>query len=289
MSKLNKFLITGGMGFIGSHMAMTLEEKNKEVIIYDLKDNPWFDHEFIKGDIRDRNKLKAAAKDCDCIIDCAGILGSGETFDHINKTIEINILGTQTILDVAKVLKKPVVYVSLKNDWLNPYMISKRTGSQLCRMYHKYLNTPTIVIEALNAYGPRQKWKPVKKMIPTFIMQALTGQPMTIYGDGQQLVDLIYVKDMCEAIYQSIAHQVWGETVEIGTGLPKRVYEVAQIIKSITLSTKNFEILPMRKGEPRHAVALADPSFMVQNLHYYPETSLRGGLTDTIRWYEANK
>lgn len=283
-----KLLVTGGSGFIGGHLVELLEEKGHDVIIYDLKEPEWFTPkaEYIKGDILDTDHLKESADGTEGIFDCSGVLGSAETFDHIYKTFEVNLFGTLSVLETAKTLDIPVVYLSLKNEWKNPYMISKRAGTEACEMYFEYQDTKTCAIRGLNAYGPRQHWNPVRKMFPRFTMQLLTGNPITIFGDGDQIVDMIYVKDMAEIMLRAFENRVWGEVFDAGTGVPKTVLDVALDLQEEIGGEINFT--PHRIGEPERAIALADPSFVKQILGYYPETSWKDGIKKTINWYRKH-
>lgn len=278
------YLVTGGSGFIGGHLVELLKEEGHRVTIYDVKPPAWFEHEIIvTGDILDRDNLLSAAKGSDGIFDCSGILGSAETFGFIEKTLRVNFLGTMTVLDVAKELDIPVVYLSLKNEWKNPYMISKRAGTELCEMYYKYHGVKTIAIRGLNAYGPRQHWYPIKKMFPRFVTRLLTGKPIKIYGDGRQVVDMIYVRDMAKIMSLAMESGNWGDVFDAGSGRPRLVKDIAEDL--LNLFGGEIKYVKMRLGEPERAIALADPSYVLQKLDYYPETTWTEGVNETITWY----
>jgi len=283
------YLVTGGAGFIGSHLAELIRDKGYKVSIYSrhTPDPKWFDPigiDVLEGDVMNKEQLKEAAKDKDAIFDCAGVLGSAETYAFIDKTIETNILGTLNGLEVARELGIPFIFLSLKNEWRNPYMISKRAGTELCEMFSQYMDTKAISIRGLNAYGPRQHWHPVRKMFPNFIYRLLTGQPIQIFGDGKQIVDMIYVTDMAEIMWRAYEYKQWGKVIDAGSGIPRTVKEVAELL--VSKIGGRIEYIPMRQGEPHHAIALANPADVKQNLDFYPEVLWEDGVEKSIAWYK---
>ena len=284
---MSKFIVTGGSGFIGGHLVEYLEENGHDVRIFDIKKPEWFKPkaEVIIGDILSTDDLMSASDGCECIFDCSGVLGSAETFDYFEKTLRVNALGTLRVLEVAKQLGIPVVYMSLKNSWKNPYMISKRAGSELCQAYNLYLGTKACAVSGLNAYGPRQHWDPIRKMFPRFIMHILNDKTLEIFGDGKQIVDMIYVRDLAKIMYLAYEKEVWGEVFDAGSGRPRTVLSIANDLISM-IGKGNYKHIEMRPGEPDQAIALADPSFTVQKLDYYPETSWEEGCRKTLEWYK---
>jgi len=287
-----KAIILGGGGFIGTHLAEVLERRGHSVALFDIKEPTWkvrLDAAmFIKGSILDLDAMRRAFDGQDVVFDCAGILGSAETFDKIEETVQTNITGTLGGLRVSHEFGIPFIYMSLKNVWFNPYMITKRAGTEFCRMYHKYLGHRTVVIRGLNAYGERQKWGKVQKVIPTFITKAIKNETFEIFGDGKQIVDLIYVKDLVEMMVRLWERGLWGEVIDGGTGVPVTVNELADLIIRLTGSESKILHIPMRLGEPPQAVALADPTKAKQLLGYYPTTDLEEGMKQTIEWYREN-
>ena len=272
-------LVTGGKGFIGAHIVDLLRARGHETHTYDLRDG--------KSTL-DAEQLYQAARGMDVVFGCSGKLGSAETFAEIESTISTNVIGTLNALEACRRNGIPLVYISLKNEWLNPYMISKHTGTHLCEMYNSYCGTPTAVMRGLNAYGPGQHWGKVRKVIPTFIVNALQGKPLRLFGDGKQIIDLIYVRDMAEIMIRLWECGCWGAVIDGGTGVPVMVEEVARKVIEMAGSNSTIEYEPMRRGEPEHAIALADPGPARRLLNYYPETSLEKGLAQTIDWYRQH-
>ena len=285
-----RVLVAGGSGFIGGHLVESLIERGYETIIYDLKepDSFQFNGDVILGDVTDSDLISKSICNVDVVFDCSGILGSAETFEHIMKTAEANITGTLSVLKACHDFNKPLVYLSLKNKWYNPYMITKRSASEFCLMYSEYLNLPVTVVKGLNAYGPRQHWEPVRKVFPSFVVNSLQDKPITIFGDGNQIVDMIWVKDLVEILILVAEKNIWGESIDAGTGIPITVKELAKLIIITSHSKSLIDYLPMRIGEPEHAVALADPLKCKRLLNYYPKVSLNEGVEIAVGWYRKN-
>ena len=282
-----RFLVTGGSGFVGSYLIEKLNYMKHHVISLDCVAPNDFNPEIeiITSDLNNVDILKKIGKKIDGIFHCAGIVGSTETFSFIEKTFQTNVLGTLNLLKIAKEFNIPMINLSLKNDSMNPYMISKRTSTEICQSFYKYLNTKVCTINGLNGYGPKQLLQPTPKMVPSMINNILNNKKISINGDGKQIVDMIYITDLVEIIYLAFINKCWGKTFDAGTGVPLTVNQVAKdIIKNI--GKGEIEHLPMRQGEPNRSIALADPSFIVRNLNYYPKTNWYFGLNKTIKWYK---
>ena len=273
-------LVTGGRGFIGGHLMDALTRRGLTVTCYDLADGL---------DVLDTATLQRYVNASDVVFDCAGILGSAETFAHIEQTIDANIKGTVALLRACQQAGVPMVYLSLKTEWHNPYCITKRAANEFCLAWYENYGTRVAVVRGLNVYGPRQKWGKVRKAVPTFIVQALTGQDLAVYGDGTQITDQIHVSDLCEVLIRAWERQAWGAVIDAGTGIPTPVNAVAETI--VRLAGGNSAIVhePMRAGEPaRGGVQLADPTAMVQRLDYYPRMAMEEGMRATIAWYREH-
>lgn len=288
-----KALVLGGSGFIGGNLVETLAKRRYQVAIFDIKEPEKFT---FKGKLYQESILNRSALEKSVvefgpkvIFDCSGILGTAETFEYIQKAIDVNIKGTINALETAKKHKASLIYIGLTNKWLNPYTITKRAAERFCLMYAKEFNMKVAVLKGLNAYGPRQHWKKVRKIAPTFIVLASENKPLIINGSGEQVVDMIHVDDLSEmAIRMHEMGTCWGKSIDGGTGIPMTVNEVAQKIIELTGSKSKIIHRKMRRGEPEISVTLADPAPARQLLDFYPQVSFEEGMKRTISWYRKN-
>jgi len=274
-----QILVTGGDGFIGKHLSKAIEARGYELRLFDQKAGQ---------NVMDPESVLKAVDETEVVFHLAAILGSEETLDYIERTIDVNIKGTLNVLEACRRCNKPVVILSLKTGWMNPYLITKRCAAELALMYHQYLGLRTAVVRALNVYGPGQHWGHVHKAVPTFITSAIRGEPLMVLGDGMQIADLIHVSDMCEILIRTMERGVWGQSIDAGTGVPTRIIDLAKLIINLARSKSKIVFKPMRKGEPDHSIQAADPTQALRLLEYYPRVGLIEGMTETMAWYQEH-
>lgn len=274
-----KALVTGSAGFIGGHLCDRLRVHGYTPVGYDLRDG---------DDVMDGERLIARARGCDAIFDCAGVLGTAETFADLERTVDVNIRGTLRVLEVASALRIPLVYLSLKQTWHNPYMITKRAATEFCQMYGEYHGLPVVVIRGLNAYGPGQHWGRVRKVVPTFIVQALQGEPLVVYGSGEQAADFVYVSDMAEVMVRALERACWGHVFDCGTGISTSVNELAGLVIELAGGSSRLQYARMRQGEPQESAQVAETAPMRDLLGFVPDVPLREGMAATVAWYRAH-
>lgn len=283
-----KCLVTGGSGFIGSHLVDKLEERGHKVHILDI----------ISGsDIRVAytvNTIVSLFKP-DVIFHLAGLLGTSELMDCVRLSEEVNVFGTINVLEACKMFDVPLVYVGKQNpeNWVNPYTITKRATQSYCAMYSNVWGLKIAIIKPLHVYGPRQKCKPVQKYVPTFIDRALKNEPIPIWGDGKQTVDPVYVTDVAEALIRAWERKCWNHVIEVGHGKPVTVLEVAGLIRKMLKSHSLLDFLPMRPGEPLFPSQslYANPRNQIELLDMLPDkmVQLEEGLEKTIEWWKKRK
>lgn len=284
-----KVLITGGSGFIGSHVADQLLGRGDKVVIFDLNKPKHTDGAtFIKGSVTEKNDVFKAAEGIDAIIHFAGILGTHETVNIPIETTMVNVIGTLNVLEAAKKFGIQVIDTSKPNKWLNPYTITKAAAESYAQMYEKEFGLKVKIICPFNVYGPRQKvFAGYQKAVPIFIVNALQNKPLPIFGDGTQTTDHIYVKDTAKAIVKILDQDDLSatEVVEIGSGEEISVLALAKKILKLTNSSSKLEFLKMRKGEDEHTRIRADISLLRDKIGYMLETPLEEGLKETIDFY----
>ncbi|MBP7964417.1 MAG: NAD-dependent epimerase/dehydratase family protein [Caldilineaceae bacterium] len=293
-----KFLVTGGAGFVGSHLVEQLvHDPAAEVKIYDSYPHQRYfdfhlqDYEVVSGDILDSELVNQACHGIDVVFHLAGAVGTDYLIKDPQRAVETNIIGTLNILEAARANSAKVVYLSLLPDWLNPYMITKNTATQFCQMYRNEFGLPIIVFRASHIYGKRQKWHPVKKAVPNFIRSALADSDISIFGTGEQLMDLIYVNDAASAMINCLKMpDAWGKVIELGSGIGITVRELALKIIDLSSSKSQLEYIGARPGEPvsKDAFVPADIHQLSNLIGNYLDTSLEYGLQQTIQWYMNN-
>lgn len=285
---IKKVLVTGGQGFIGGHVIQGLLDRGYQVSSFDrraVKDIAGV-QDFV-GDIRDKNAVDQAIFDCDGVIHLAGILGTSETLQHIIETSEVNIMGTLNVFEAVKKYKKRCVYITLPDVWHNVYAITKRTAKDFALLYNREFGTHINIVRGFNVYGEGQKYKPVRKFAPSFIIRAIMGQPLQVYGDGSQLVDLVYVKDTAEILIRALElDKVADEVIDSGSGNGEPLIKVAKIIAGM-LKAK-IEFLPMRPGETSKAIIRGDTTILHKWLGKFKFTPLEVGMKKTVGWYKKH-
>lgn len=285
-----RVLVTGGNGFIGSHTVKELRDRGHEPFIFDRTNNPDF-----LGDLRDATAVTEAVAHADSWIHLAGVLGTQETIDNPRPAAETNILGGLNVLAAAAQYKTPGVNIAVGNYWMdNTYSISKNTVERFVAMYVKEHGLQAASVRAFNAYGPGQTpsapYGPskVRKIMPAFICRALSGHPIEVYGDGSQVMDMVYVTDVARTLVDTLEKTVSigpQGTVQAGSGRSTTVSEIAHTVaaevEQQTGITAPVVHLPMRPGEPEGAVVLADEGIP-------HAVTLEDGVRRTVEWFRES-
>lgn len=270
-----KVLVTGGSGFIGSYVASELRERGHEPILFDHHDHQVTEYPVILGEVRDRTQVTDAVAHADGVIHLAAVLGTQETILNPYPAAEVNIFGTLNVLEACTQYGLPLVYAGVGNHWMRDhgtgaYTITKTCAEDFTRTYRKYRDTTVAVVRPVNAYGPGQSIaapfgpSKVRKVMPSFICRALSSMPIEIYGDGEQISDMVYVEDVARTFVKALGHN--GETaLECGPSESCSVNDLAQMVATACSEiTGNDPVdvvhLPMRPGEVPGATVKADPS-----------------------------
>ena len=272
-------IVTGGAGFIGSHIVEKLKRLDHMVVVIDneYSDNDKFhwrkDTLNVNIDITDYKALKKAFTGADYIFHCAAEARIGPAIENPVNALNINTIGTCNVLQCAReVGAKKVLYSSTSSgyglneapnietqpdDCLNPYSVSKIAGEKLCKMYTDLYGLNTIIFRYFNVFGERAprkgQYAPVTGI---FLRQKAAGEPLTIVGDGEQRRDYIYVKDVANAnVMAAISNpddDAYGQVYNVGSGKNYSVNEIASFISDDTIN------IPPRIGEARNSLANID-------------------------------
>ncbi|MGE4555164.1 MAG: SDR family oxidoreductase [Candidatus Paceibacterota bacterium] len=293
-----KTIVTGGAGFIGSHLVDLLMEDNHEVIVLDdlssgKEDNikKWLGNSsfsFYKVDVSEYEKIKDYFKDVDWVFHLAG---KAEIVPSINdplKYFQANVLGTISVLEASRKNKvKKFIYAASSScygiaktfptnegapiDPQYPYALTKYLGELIAFHYFKVYKLPVISLRLFNVYGPRVRaTNSYGAMFPTFLAQKLNNYPMTIVGDGEQTRDFVFVKDVARAFLMSAESEIEGEVFNVGSG---KTYSINSIVKLIG---GDYTYIPKRPGEPD--CTWADIRKIKEKLGWEPQVSLEEGV-----------
>lgn len=278
---MKKILITGGAGFIGSHLAEEFIRTGHVVNVLDdlstgsldnirhLEDNPCF--HFTLGNVLDENAVRVAVQECDEVYHMAGVVGVKLVVDEPIKTMKVNILGTENILNASHAFQRKTLIVStsevygkdvnqksktfLETDNLSlgtalrwAYACSKAIDEFLAIGYHKKMGLPLLVVRIFNTVGPRQTGA-YGMVVPRLVSQALAGEPMTVYGDGEQVRSFIFVNDTVRAIIGLMSEPLaLGEIYNIGGEEKVRIKDLAEKIKKMTGSRSPIVFVPYQEA-----------------------------------------
>jgi len=297
-----KFLITGGAGFIGSHIAEELINKG-EVVVFDnlsvgKREFVPDGCSFIKGDIKNKEELSNAMKDADVVFHDAAFVSIRGSFEKIREVLENNFLGTLNVFESAKdnnvskiifassmdVYGEPQHLPVDENHPLNTkslYGLSKITGEMLCKTFEEKYGIKCTALRYFNTYGTRQTPSPYVGVITSFIVQALGKKPLTVYGDGNQTRDYVWVNDVAQANALAAFSQKSG-VFNVGSGEEISVNQIADLIikhlggEKVYLENPPGEIKKMR----------ADISRTKKLLNYNPKGRLSEMLPSLIEWWQ---
>jgi len=290
-----KILVTGGTGFIGSHVVDLLISKGHKVVILSKStDNRNPKAKFYKGDIRkDAERIIKKEKPQSCI-HLAAQISVTKSFNDPVYDASVNILGSLNLLNECKKNKvKKFIYISTAAKYgnpqkkkvsedhpcnpMSPYGISKHAFEH----YLPIFNVDYVILSLANVYGPRQSPKGEAGVIALFIDKLKQGKTCTIYGDGKQTRDFVYVKDVAEAIVKALG-KTKSKSYNLGSGKASSINQLfATLHKFIGKGKKRHE--KARTGEIRAMVF--DISKAKKELKWAPKTSLAKGLKETIAWF----
>jgi dTDP-glucose 4,6-dehydratase len=314
---MQRYLITGGAGFIGSTFVRQLLDEfptcqvtNFDVLTYagNLDNLEGLDHKrhhFVRGDITDRHAVfEALVEDADAVINFAAESHVDRSIASADEFIRTNVLGTQVLLDVARAkgvrrflqVSTDEVMGSLGDDEHalfnqdspfrpnSPYAASKAGAEHLVRAAHHTFGLDTVITRCGNNYGPRQF---PEKFLPLAIANALNNEAIPVYGDGLNTRDWIYVDDHCRAILQVLKNGKAGTVYNIGARNERRNIDVARNV--LDLLGQPYSLIQFVKDRPGHDRRYAiDPSFAERELDWHPRENWESGLRQTIGWYQNN-
>lgn len=237
-----KVLVTGGDGFIGQATVKMLRKHGHEVDVFDIRR---------ENDITSHYYTVRALKSKDAVIHLAGLLGTHELFDNPYDAMDVNIKGTLNVLEGCVEHRVRYVGIGMLEVFPSIYTATKIASKAFITAYHHNYGIPVTNVRAFNAYGPEQLHGPghPRKIIPALSIEGWRNEPLKLWGDGSQMVDLIHVDAVADVLVQALNAPGQNETIDAGTRTGMTVNDVADIVLQVTGSTAGVEHLPMRRGE----------------------------------------
>jgi dTDP-glucose 4,6-dehydratase len=307
--KKKRALVTGGAGFIGSHLCERLLQEGYQVVCMDNLRTGTLEN---IAHLQDEADFEYVHHDVTTYIDCPGRLdevyhfaspASPADFERIPIPIlKVGALGTYNALGLAKdrgarmmlastseVYGDPLVHPQPESYWgnVNPigirgvYDEAKRYAESITMAYHRHHRVETRIVRIFNTYGPRMR-PDDGRMIPNFIQQALLGEPLSIYGDGSQTRSVQYVDDLIEGIFRLMKSVEW-RPVNIGNPVEYSVREVAALILELSGSVSKLSYKPLPEDDPKQRCP--DITRARETLGWEPLVPAREGLSRTLEWF----
>jgi len=306
-----KVLVTGGTGFLGSHIVERCLDEHAQVRVFStgktfrniehLRKNPRLN--LITGDITNLNSLVKATKGIDLVMHFASFTKTNETYRNPLKDFQINVSGTLLLLEAmrknninkivfastGKVYGKPQYIPIDENhpiDPVDPYSTGKYVCEKYISLYGKIFNLDYIIMRIFGIYGPRQIPKPgsLVGVISIFVENILNGKDIIIYGDGKLKRDFLYIDDFVNITFSLLNNERWKNTFNIASGRAITLNELTKILAK-KLKSYKFKI-NFKEPLENDVDLLPDVSFLKAKINYKPTIGLEEGIERYINWYK---
>ena len=300
-----KVLITGGAGFIGSHIAAYFQGRAEVRVLDNLRSGyrhhlDGFEIDFIEGSVTDRAMVDKAVQGVDYVFHLAAMISVPESMHDPAGCVEINVRGLLNVLrasadaGVRKLCLSSSAAIYGDNPELpkreemvpepkSPYAITKLDGEYYCRMFQEEGWLDTVSLRYFNVFGPRQDpGSAYAAAVPIFIHKALRNEDLTIFGDGQQTRDFIYVQDVVQANVFFATESNASGTFNVAYGGIQTINELAERIVALTGSSSSIHHGPERPGDVKHSQASVEKACAAG---FLPSGDFDRGLEETIAWY----
>jgi dTDP-glucose 4,6-dehydratase len=312
MAERERILVTGGAGFIGSHLVdLLLERPDREVVVLDKltyagtranldrhEADPRFT--FVRGDVAEAGTVAPLVEGVDRVVHAAAESFVDRSIEDSRAFVLSNVLGTQVVLEACRETQTPLVFVSTDEVYgsnegepfrepdpmrpRNPYAASKAGADLLVHSYVVTYGLRASTVRGTNTYGPRQH---PEKAIPTFAMAALQGRPLPVYGDGSNRREWLFVRDFAVAIATVMDRGEPGGAYNIGGGTEMTNLELARrICDELGADRSLVTFVPDRPG---HDLAYGLDWSRLGALGWSPRTPFAGGLATTLAWYRDHQ
>jgi nucleoside-diphosphate-sugar epimerase len=306
------YLVTGGAGFIGSHIAEELVKRGERVRVIDNLSTGTSENlqhligeiEFIEGDLRDLEAVARVVEGVHFVMHQAAIPSVPRSIKDPKGSTENNLNATLHLLVAARDAGvKRVIYASSSSVYgdsptlpkredfspapLSPYAASKLAGEYYCHVFHQVYGLETVSLRYFNVFGPRQDpHSPYAAVIPKFITLALANKPLVVYGDGEQTRDFSFVANVVQAnLLASEAKGVAGETINVGGGGQISLNQLVKELQEIFDADLKVEYAEPRPGDVKHSLASIEKAKRLMG--YESAVPFDEGLRRTVAWFES--
>ena len=303
-----RVLVTGGAGFIGSHFVKRLVRGGDEVVVLDKltysgnrANLEGVEHEFVQGDIADRDAVVRAGAGCEALVNFAAETHVDRSILAAGDFVRTDVVGTHVLLEWVREAGVRFVQVSTdevygdlepgrssrEDDPLrpsSPYAASKAGGDLLVLAYVRTYGVNASITRGSNTYGPHQY---PEKLIPLFVTNALDGEPLPVYGDGRQTRDWLHAEDHCAAIDLVLREGQPGEAYNVGGGEEVENLEITRRI--LELTGRDESLVRHVADRPGHDRRYSLDSSKVRSLGWSPRRMLADGLAETVAWHRERR
>lgn len=301
-----RILVTGGAGFIGSHVVERFHRDHDVTVLDDLRSGhlrnlKGLRHRLVRGSILDEAALADAAAGADLVFHLAAMVSVPESVAQPEACEALNVTGTARVLAAARKARAAKVVLAssaaiygdnptvpkletMEPEPRSPYAATKLAGERLlAEAADRSLSTTSL--RFFNVFGPRQDpASAYAAAVPIFIRKALSGEPITVFGDGGQTRDFVYVKDVVSALAHVASRPDVLGSFNVGYGSSVSISDLAVEILRLTGSSSQVRHLPVRAGDVRHSLASAEK---LRATGWKPDHSLAEGLVRTVEWYRS--
>jgi len=304
-----KCLVTGGAGFIGSNV-VAAALRRYEVVVLDNLASGFRENlrstsaTFIEGDILDRDALRKAVRGCDVVFHLAASVGNKRAIDNPLEDSKVNVLGTLQVLEACREAKVRKIVASssagifgelkrlpIREDHPvepdTPYGASKLAAEKHCLAYAKLHDIEAVCLRYFNVYGPNQRFDAYGNVIPIFAFKMLAGEPITVFGDGEQTRDFVSVHDVVQANLKAAENVGISGAFNIGSGARITINALVELLGAAVGKPAQVRYGPPRAGDVRHS--LADISASAAAFGYKPVVDIASGLKEYINWARTEK
>jgi len=309
---MSRYLVTGGAGFIGSHLVHTLLDQGADVRVLDNFSTGKRENlsglagrlDVLEGDVRDQAAVEKAVRDVDIVFHQAAFVSVPESMQKPQICFDVNVTATVALFDAARaagvqrvvVASSAAVYgesdalplkETTQTQSLSPYAASKRTIEIYAQLYTQALGLDVVALRYFNVYGPRQRPDSMyAAAVPIFVRRLLDGKPVTIFGDGGQTRDLINIRDVVRANLIAAEHpNAPGQVFNVCTGQETRILDLLEVLFDLFPDVQEPVFVDPRSGDIYRSVGSAE--LIAQTLGFRAEVNLEEGLKETVAWMQA--